>query len=254
MHRPARIAAVEARLSGVEARLQDLEYQPIAQLADLASTSLDATHMHPSLGASDYEGSIGLSNSTEPLFFGSPYDQGPAEIGVQTQQLLLPPLAEILPTIDSYFEFINAIIPLFHEPSFKRMLYYWYSPSSRRPEADWAAINIVLALAYRILQDLPMEHGKVAQCVRNVQHVMTNLLLRNDDLLGLQVLLGMVMLYQGAKDSRLANVLIGSAVRLAHSMSLHRKIPGDSLYPELAQQKNRVFWIAYCLDKVSHLI
>lgn len=210
--------------------------------------------MQPSQIASEYDGSIGLSNSAGPLLFPSLYDQDPAEVVVQTQHLQLPPLAEISSTIDSYFELINAIIPLFHEPSFKRMLYLWYSPSSQRPEADWAAINIVLALGYRVLQDQLMEHGKVAQCVRNVQSVLANLLLRNDDLLGLQVLLGMVMLHQGAKDSRLANVLIGSVVRLAHSMRLNRKLAHDSLFPDLAQQKNRVFWIAYCLDKVGYTI
>ncbi|KAF9767196.1 hypothetical protein IL306_000287 [Fusarium sp. DS 682] len=111
----------------------------------------------------------------------------------------------------------------------------------------WAAIDLVLAMTYRIIDDASIEEPKLARCISNVQSVTTELMAWSGDLLGLQVLLGMVLLFQGTTHPQLAMVLIGCAIRLAQSMGLpSTRASGTSDEPA---QCRRVFWIAYILDK-----
>ncbi len=68
-------------------------------------------------------------------------------------------------------------------------------------------------------------------------------------MLGMQVLLGLVVLFKGMRDPRPACVLIGTAVRLAHRLHLHSRDSQSRYAPDEALQRNRLFWIAYYLDK-----
>jgi hypothetical protein len=43
--------------------------------------------------------------------------------------------------------------------------------------------------------------------------------------------------------------LIAAAMRLAHSIGLHKKFSAFGLNPSEVEQRKRVFWIAYMLDK-----
>ena len=43
--------------------------------------------------------------------------------------------------------------------------------------------------------------------------------------------------------------LTGSAIRLAHSIGLHKKGSGFGLNKIESEQRKRVFWISYMLDK-----
>lgn len=268
----------------------------------------------------------------------------------------LPPLEQILPVIDAYFIHFNSLVPLFQQGAFMRLLDDWYSlnsslaaeetgnaePTSRHPppsptlgtpsrtstannagrnrRAVWAAINIVLAMGYRLavnperissglaaanapaaaaaashsasssphnqpysgppggptvtphgISPATTEDTAVHHCLRNAQSVVSELVTRDDDLLGLQVLLGMVMLFQGTRDPRPATVLIGTAVRLCHRLRLQQRAGNglDSILPgvgsgilggkspwastaqaeEMLLHRDRLFWIAYMLDK-----
>ena len=42
---------------------------------------------------------------------------------------------------------------------------------------------------------------------------------------------------------------IAAAIRLAHSIGLHKKGAGFNLNASEAEQRKRVFWIAYMLDR-----
>lgn len=194
--------------------------------------------------------SIGIEPPSDLNLFESLDDPDSTEVIIHQQTLQLPPFSELCGPVDNYFHHINRAIPIFNQLSFMRMLHAWYTPLSQHEQAEWAAVNVVLALSYRLYDGLKMEHKKVERCVRNIRGCLTELLLRTTDLLGLQVLLGLVVLYHGARDSRLANVLIGSAVRLAYSMRLHKPRPDHLITPEKALERNRVFWLTYTLDRV----
>ncbi|KXH61061.1 fungal specific transcription factor domain-containing protein [Colletotrichum salicis] len=181
--------------------------------------------------------------------------ESPSEWVVETEKPKLPPLEEIMPVIDEFFNRYNSIMPLFDQPTFMRMLSDWYSPSSCHSSAAWAAINIALALGYRCTLkqsgnlDALVDDQKVLHHMRNVQSVVSDLVTREEDLLGIQVLVGMVVLFQGTKDPKPASVLIGTAIRLAHRLHLHDKESLQYFPAAVARQRSRLFWIAYCMDK-----
>ncbi|EWG49161.1 hypothetical protein FVEG_16421 [Fusarium verticillioides 7600] len=87
------------------------------------------------------------------------------------------------------------------------------------------------------MDDVPIEEPKLAQCTSNVKSVTTDLMAWSGDILGLQVLPGMLILFQGTKNPQLAIVLIGSAIRLAQSMGLPSARASDD--PDEAAQRHR---------------
>ncbi|TGJ79203.1 hypothetical protein E0Z10_g9566 [Xylaria hypoxylon] len=73
--------------------------------------------------------------------------------------------------------------------------------------------------------------------------------MRETDLVNVQILLGLVVLFWAADDSGPALVFMGTAMRLAHRIGLQVRKSSQKCSPTLALQRNRVFWIAYILDR-----
>ncbi|KAK4165571.1 fungal-specific transcription factor domain-containing protein [Cladorrhinum sp. PSN259] len=172
------------------------------------------------------------------------------------QSKQLPPIETILPTMDHYFTQINRVIPLFSQPQVTRLLNEWYTYPSRRTNAAWAAVNIILALGSRLPttpildMDFQNETAPFGQYLTNAQSVLSELVVRDQDLLGLQTLLGLVLLYQTLPDPRPGTVLIGAAVRLVHRLRMQSRDDIRILYPaEEGLHRTRLFWITYFLDK-----
>jgi hypothetical protein len=175
-------------------------------------------------------------------------------------ELPLPLQADIMPIVDHYFENFAPIIPLFEKQSFMHLLDKWYTDPSTRNKASWAAIQVVLAIALRtpVPQSLPGSggsdrHHRANFFLKNAQSVISELVTRDQDLLGLQVLLGIVILFQNSSDNSPASVIIGTAIRLAHRMRLHSREAAKYYSPEENLRRQRLFWVAYILDKVSHV-
>ncbi|WDK20861.1 fungal specific transcription factor domain-containing protein [Colletotrichum graminicola] len=209
---------------------------------ETSTGSEDSTGGRDSMDDADHGNSFSCSTS-------------PGEWVADPEKPKLPPLEYMIPVIDEFFNRYNLIMALFDQKTFMRMLSDWYSPSSPQSPAVWAAINIVMALGYRCMLKDPgnveslRDDQKVLYHMRNVQSVVSDLVTREEDLLGVQVLLGMVVLFQGTKDPKPASVLIGTAIRLAHRMQLHDKESMRFFPPEVARQRSRVFWMAYIMDK-----
>ncbi|KAK3395139.1 fungal-specific transcription factor domain-containing protein [Podospora didyma] len=168
----------------------------------------------------------------------------------------LPPLEQIQPIIEGYFRHINSAIPLFSESAFVRKLNEWYTFPSRRTRAVWAAVNIVLALGSKVLTnptldvDFRVEDTNLSVYINNAQSVLAELVTREEDLLGLQVMLGLVMLMRSSKDPRPAVVLVGAALRLAHRLRFQSRYELETRYtPDEGLHRCRLFWITYMLDK-----
>ncbi|KAJ5590986.1 transcriptional regulator family: Fungal Specific TF [Penicillium hetheringtonii] len=117
----------------------------------------------------------------------------------------------------------------------------------------WASINVVLAISHRlrVMSNLvPHEEDKKAWLyLKNAMGVLTELTMRNTDLLSVQALLGMSLFLQGTPNPQPAFFLVAAAIRLSHSIGLHKRGSGFGLNPVEIEQRKRVFWIAYCLDK-----
>ncbi|KAJ4328872.1 hypothetical protein N0V84_000660 [Fusarium piperis] len=242
--RPDRMQALEERLAGIEVLLSML-----TGTKSPTSASVPATR-YPDVSLDDIDISAptdGLPTDASPTLFEP--DQWPMPLTAVHNNLELPSLSDILPVVDNYFKKFNRLMPLFDETTFMRMLLDWHSSPNKRSMVPWAAVNIVMAINYRVLEGRYMDDPPLAQCVRNIRSVMTELMAPGQDLMGVQVLLAMAIFYQGSADFQLAIVLMGSVVRLAQSLRLHSRLASQGVSKAEALLRCRVFWIAYIYDR-----
>ncbi|KAB5546938.1 fungal-specific transcription factor [Coniochaeta sp. 2T2.1] len=241
----SRADVLETRLRELEARLKAFEGdnrpdQPDRTIPTSNQNVIitDATSLPPDL--------LALTPESLTDFIGSEVSEPRSEGGYA-----LPPLRDILPSVSSYFNDANRVVPLFHEPTFMRMLRDWYpTPTSQLDPAIWAAINIVLALSRRHTYiDISSPRGTLDVYVRNAQAVLNQLVTREEDLLGIQVVLGLAFIFYGTSDPKPATVLVATAVRLAHSLRINTLQGTNQLDPDIITQRQRIFWILYTLDR-----
>ncbi|ODA78239.1 hypothetical protein RJ55_05620 [Drechmeria coniospora] len=252
---PAAAGTVEGRLSRIERQLQR-----IIRLSAAATEPRRApTDLLPPADEDDDASRTDRRPSTStPLT-----SLRPSSASLPSaDELPLPPAEEIMPIVDHYFSVFSLVVPLFDRASFVALLDRWYREDDfRRDRAAWAAIQVVLALALRTPTPDGLQDGSGAHRFRaanlylgNAQSVLSELVTRDRDLLGIQVLLGLVLLFQNSSDTKPASVIIGTAVRLAHRLRLHSQDSVPYFTPEENLQRSRVFWIAYALDKVRRLV
>ncbi|TDZ74189.1 Fusaridione A cluster transcription factor fsdR [Colletotrichum trifolii] len=165
----------------------------------------------------------------------------------------LPPKHEALSLLKDYFENFNCMFPLFHQPTFMHLVERQYSDDPYEGTGWWASLNCALAFAHRlrVMSNLvPQEEDEKAWgYMKNALGTFAELTMRNTDLLSVQALLGMALFMQGTPNPQPTFVLIATAIRLSHSIGLHKKGTGFNLNPIEIEQRKRVFWIAYMLDK-----
>jgi hypothetical protein len=246
---PDRVAVLEERLSTIESLLTVLAGNAVAQPQhdisvstnnDAFSNSFDIWGISPGQAPHDTSGC--LSTST-------PISDSPLVSVPTSSQLELAPLSEVLPLVDSYFRNYNAIIPLFNETAFMRMLLDFFAQTTKRSIISWAAINVVLAINYRVLEGRGSDDAALKTCLQNIRSVMSELMVQGKDLMGLQVLLGTVILFLGSSEFQLAIVLTGSVVRLAQSLHLNSKEALRGLKNAEKSHRTQLFWLSYIYDR-----
>lgn len=250
---------MEARLRELEARLRDVESKdsrpkgvgittditgPVPEGA-AAVAGERVSSAHAVLEDTQRANNLVLTPESLTELIGG----GPSVL--QAERYYLPPLVQVLPFVSEYFATSNRVMPLFHEQSFMRMLRDWYTtPDSQHNPAIWAAINIVLALSRRRLYlDISSPRGTLDVYVKNAQSVLNQLITRDEDLLGIQVVLGLALIFYGTSDPKPATVLVATAVRLAHALSLNARCASNAIDSEQAEQGRNIFWVLYILDR-----
>ncbi len=107
-----------------------------------------------------------------------------------------PPKEEALSLLHDFFENFNCMFPLFHEPTFMHLVELHYSNEPYEGSGWWASFNVALAIAHRlrVMSNLvPHEEDQKAfGYLKNALGLVTELTMRNTDLLSVQALLGMV--------------------------------------------------------------
>ncbi|OTA82492.1 hypothetical protein M434DRAFT_378957 [Hypoxylon sp. CO27-5] len=194
--------------------------------------------------------SLDQDASTSVLQAISEEDVGLANPNSGLPLLELPPYQDVLPIVERYLTTFNSIFPLFHPGTLLQTVNNWYlSPNSQNP-VIWAMINVVLALAHHTsYPGDAVPTGNTTTYLNNAQSVLTEVIMRETDLINVQVLLGLVILFWTADDLKPALVLISTALRLAHQLGLHTKKASRHCSPDVAVQRDRVFWMAYILDR-----
>ncbi|KAI0903218.1 hypothetical protein F4823DRAFT_619471 [Ustulina deusta] len=110
-------------------------------------------------------------------------------------------------------------------------------------------INVVLALAHHNGYSGRKPHSiNNTTYIKNAQSVLTDAIAHNTSLIHVQVLIGLSMLFRTANEPTPAVVLIATALRLAHKLGLHRRC-SKQYDSAMCLQRDRVFWIAYILDR-----
>ncbi|KAI5865469.1 N-terminal binuclear Zn cluster-containing protein [Durotheca rogersii] len=165
----------------------------------------------------------------------------------------LPPKPEALSLLKDYFDNFNCMFPLFHQPTFMHLVERQYSNDPYQGSGWWASLNVALAIAHRlrVMSNLvPQEEDEKSWAfMKNAMGVFSELTMRNTDLLSVQALLGMASFMQGTPNPQPSFLLIAAAIRLSHSIGLHKRGSGFNLNPVEIEQRKRVFWIAYMMDK-----
>lgn len=165
----------------------------------------------------------------------------------------LPPRSEAYSLLKDFFENFNCMFPLFHEPTFMHLVDKHYSLEPYEGSGWWASLNVALAIAHRlrVMSNVVSqeEDNHAWGYLKNAMAVQTELTMRNTDLLSVQALLGMALFLQGTPNPQPSFFLTAAAIRLAHSIGLHKRGSGFNLNEVELEQRKRVFWIAYLLDK-----
>ena len=116
----------------------------------------------------------------------------------------------------------------------------------------WACLNIVLALTHQF------QHGETQDMEEDCETwnyfetafaIVGQLMTMHVTLWSVQALLGMALVIQGTPNQGPVSLLISGAMKLAHRMGLHKQCRNPNISAAEIEERKRVFWIAYSLDK-----
>ncbi|EOD43270.1 putative fungal specific transcription protein [Neofusicoccum parvum UCRNP2] len=71
----------------------------------------------------------------------------------------------------------------------------------------------------------------------------------NNDLFSAQALIGMARFFSGDTNSRPSNAFASAAIRILHSLGIHKSKSHPNTNSIEMEQRRRIFWIAYAFDK-----
>ena len=162
-------------------------------------------------------------------------------------------MSQTLSLLQIYFEHFNSVVPLFDQTSFMAKIEQRFTQDLRSDRAWWGALNVMLSLAFRLQAILiGSNEDNDRRSWRFLQYalsVIPDLTFGDTSLLGVQTLLGMVIILQGTFNPHAAAVLIATAIKLLHQLGLHENTPNSGTYTHRIDQRNRTIWVAYILDK-----
>lgn len=165
----------------------------------------------------------------------------------------LPPITTALDLIEETFSNYNRFLPLFDEEEFRAEFQLKYSTSSPTDAAWWACLNVALSIAYRLRaipkMDPTLENNLAFGHLQNALSVVSDLLVCGRSLSAVRALAGMTCVLQGTPNPEPAAMLIAAALRLAHALNMHRESSMLGLTRAQAENRRRLFWKVYILDK-----
>ncbi|KAH0424941.1 fungal specific transcription factor [Colletotrichum camelliae] len=163
----------------------------------------------------------------------------------------LPPWTEALSLVNAFFEQDHMALRIFHPPAFIALLGQQYSGESGKSPAWWTAFNAVLAISHRrrVEEGTSTDKELMWSYAANALDTVLDILLRATQLMSVQALLTLAWFFLGTPNPQPSFMLVANAIRLAHSIGLHRKNCGTSLSPLERATRINVFWLAFSLDR-----
>ncbi|KAJ5685810.1 hypothetical protein N7536_008429 [Penicillium majusculum] len=165
----------------------------------------------------------------------------------------LPPKDEITLLVNDYLQQFNSLCPIFQPSSLLSLCEESNLPGLLNFPGRWASLNVVLAIGYMVriknTSIVQADRQKSWLFMKNALGVLDELCFGLPDLWTVQALVGMILFLMGTLSNQPCGYLISSVMRICHMIRLERSESGSVLCPEELEQRRRVFWIAYCLDK-----
>jgi hypothetical protein len=173
----------------------------------------------------------------------------------------LPSPQEIESFIESYFSDVQVIYPILDRSKFEARLHKYLEDPSRCTDSWRALLYAVVASGCRAaLSDETAEafrdSGREAWAYfRSALCYETKLVHGATDLTAVQAFAVMAVFAQGmSSPQRLEYTLCSTASRLAHGLALHLyPSPEWSMSEGEKNERNRTFWVLYCLEKTIAL-
>lgn len=156
----------------------------------------------------------------------------------------------MLSLVEMSFQGFHPVYPLFDKARF--MSVFDSLDTSVDDPARWACLNVVLALTPQF------QHGTAQDMEENCETwgyfqtafaVVGQLMTMHVTLWSVQALLGMALVLQGTPNQGPVSLLISAAMKLAHRLGLHKQCQNPNISAVEIEERKRVFWIAYSLDK-----
>ncbi|KAG7414094.1 Fusaridione A cluster transcription factor fsdR [Fusarium oxysporum f. sp. rapae] len=164
----------------------------------------------------------------------------------------LPSWTEAFSLVSEFFTHEHQIFPCFNAPAFMCLLGQQYSGTCTESPAWWVSLNSVLAIAQRrraeAAQSAEAEDLAWAYA-SNALAGTWDVLMRSTQLSSVQALLAIAWFFIGTPNPQPSFMLVGCAVRLAHSIGIHVESQDPSVSSAEANMRKKVFWIAICLDR-----
>ncbi|KAH6970939.1 fungal-specific transcription factor domain-containing protein [Ilyonectria sp. MPI-CAGE-AT-0026] len=163
--------------------------------------------------------------------------------------------------VEAYFSTVQIIFPILDRADFETQL-ATYGTEPGEGSFSWKALlNAVLASGCRAaLSDETAEAFQVSgreawDYFQNALYYESKMIHAETDLLAVKALAVMTVFAQGmSSPQRLEYTLSSAASRLAQSLALnHRPPPEWALTESEQRERNRIFWVVYCLDKTIAL-
>ncbi|KAJ5933559.1 hypothetical protein N7454_005888 [Penicillium verhagenii] len=163
----------------------------------------------------------------------------------------LPSKEATLALVDEFLTTFNQAIPLVDDKPFLRLVERQFSWNPDESPSSWALFNVVLAFSYRERAQTASDNSHSWKIsfghIKNALNVVVELFLRNADLSAIQALLGLALYFQGTPNAQALFMFSAAAMRLSHSIGLHRNTTTGMRISE-SEQRRRIFWIAFILD------
>ena len=156
----------------------------------------------------------------------------------------------MLSLVEKSFQGFHLAYPLFDKARF--MSVFDSLDTSVNDPGRWACLNVVLALTPQFqhgpAQDMK-EDGETRGYFQTAFALVGQLMTMHVTLWSVQALLGIALVIQGTPSQGPVSLLISAAMKLAHRMGLHKRCQNPNVSAAEIEERKRVFWIAYSLDK-----
>lgn len=164
---------------------------------------------------------------------------------------LMPSREATLAMVTDFLANFNHTIPLVDDTSLMRLVERQFCWNPDNSPSSWILLNVVIAFSYRERAEASVDSSsdwqKSLGHVKNALNVLADLFLRNSDLAAVQGLLGLALYFQGTPNAQALFMLAASAMRLSHSIGLHRNVTSGFTKAEI-EERQRTFWISFILD------